>query len=133
MLGGPDRRGALNKDPVLKTFLLTEVNHHIGDLATDADWGGGAAEWEFFCECGRSDCSEQVELTLDAYVALADGGKPVLAPGHRLSQVERARRLLEDARASRASRATGSALAGGRAVEALLGQRRPNSRAKLIE
>jgi hypothetical protein len=89
----------VNRDPVLKTFLLTEVNHHIRDLAADADWDAGDPEWEFFCECGRRDCHEQVKLTLDAYVALGDGNRPVLAPGHRLSQVERARRLREETQA----------------------------------
>jgi hypothetical protein len=87
----------LDRDPVLKTFLLTEVNHHIRDLAAEDSWE--APEWEFFCECGRKDCTEQVKMTLDAYVALNDGGAAVLAPGHRLSQAERAQRLREEARA----------------------------------
>lgn len=74
-----------------------EVNHHIRDLAVDVNWGD--PEWEFFCECGRKECGEVVRLTLATYVALADAGGPVLAPGHQLSQVERARRLREDTRA----------------------------------
>jgi hypothetical protein len=58
-------------------------------------------EWEFFCECGRDDCQERLKLTLDAYVALYDSGRAVLAEGHQLSQVERARRLRDDAEALR--------------------------------
>jgi hypothetical protein len=87
----------VKRDPVLKTFLLTEVNHHVRDLAVEAD--SDAPEWEFFCECGEKGCREQLKLTLAEYVALSDSGNAVLAPGHRLSQVERARRLREDAAA----------------------------------
>ena len=58
-------------------------------------------EWEFFCECGRDDCQERLTLTLDAYVARYDSGRAVLAEGHQLSQVERARRLRDDAEALR--------------------------------
>jgi multidrug efflux pump subunit AcrA (membrane-fusion protein) len=45
---------------------------------------------------------EHVALTVDAYAALHDSGRAVLAPRHRLSQVERARRLSEEAKALRA-------------------------------
>jgi hypothetical protein len=87
----------LDRDPVLKTFLLSEVNHHIRDLAADTD--SDVAEWEFFCECGEKECKAQVTMTLAEYAALNDGGEPVLAAGHRLSQTERAQRLREEAQA----------------------------------
>ena len=58
-------------------------------------------EWEFFCERGRDDCQERLKLTLDAYVALYDSGRAVLAEGHQLSRVERARRQRNDAEAFR--------------------------------
>lgn len=61
----------------------------------------GVQEWEFPCECGKTSCCEFVFLTLDAYTALHDDGRAVLADGHRLSQVERARRLGADADALR--------------------------------
>src|SRR5205085_5537001 len=41
---------------------------------------------EFFCECGRDDCQERLTLTLDAYVALYDSGRAILAEGHQLSR-----------------------------------------------
>jgi hypothetical protein len=89
----------VDKDRAFKTLALTEVNMHILDAALDSI--SEEQEWEFFCECGRADCHEHVELTLEEYVALHDGGLPVLAKRHRLSQVERARRLQADAEALR--------------------------------
>lgn len=90
----------MNKERRFKTLALTEVNTHILDAARDSITH--EQEWEFFCECGQPDCHEHVLLTIDAYGALHDGGGAVLAPGHRLSQVERARRLVRDAEALQA-------------------------------
>ena len=61
----------------------------------------GVQEWEFPCECGKTSCHEFVFLTLDAYTALHDDHRAVLADGHRLSQVARARRLGAEAEALR--------------------------------
>jgi len=80
-----------------KTAALAEVNRHIGEVAQGLP--SQAEEWEFFCECGRPDCSDVVRLTLEEYSSLHDSGQAVLAPGHNLSQVERARRLNTDAEA----------------------------------
>ncbi len=90
------------KRRTIKTAALAEVNQGILAFARDSlSEQAHEQEWEFFCECGREDCHAYVSLSLDAYAALHDGGGAVLAPGHRLSQVERARRLLEDAEALR--------------------------------
>ena len=89
----------MKKDQAFKTLALTEVNTQALKAARRSVSDGQGRE--FFCECGRTDCHEQVTLTLDAYIALHDGGRPVLADGHRLSQVERARRLQSDAEALR--------------------------------
>lgn len=83
-----------------KAAALVEVNLQIREAATDSI--AQEQEWEFFCECGRSGCEEHVLLTIDAYSALHDGGRAVLAPGHRVSQVGRARRLGDEAEALRA-------------------------------
>jgi hypothetical protein len=82
-----------------KTAALTEVNQRILDVAQAS--ASEELEWEFFCECGGLDCHDYVKLSLEEYVAVHDGGQPVLAEGHRLSQVERARRLEADADALR--------------------------------
>jgi hypothetical protein len=82
-----------------KTEALTEVNQNILDVACESI--AEEQEWEFFCECGRSGCEAHVTLTVAAYTAIHDSGGAVLAHGHRLSQVERARRLILDATALR--------------------------------
>lgn len=89
----------VERDQAFKTLALTEVNTRTLGAARESV--APKQEWEFFCECGRPDCHEHVTLTLGAYVALHDGGRPVLAKGHRLSQVERASRLQADSEALR--------------------------------
>jgi hypothetical protein len=69
------------------------------DLRRVRDSSTGEREWEFPCECGDAGCRESVFLTLDAYTALHEHGRAVLAEGHRVSQVAQARRLVEAARA----------------------------------
>ena len=56
---------------------------------------------EFFCDRGRDDCQERIKLTLDAHASLYVSGRAVLAEGHQLGQVERARWLPDDAEALR--------------------------------
>ena len=75
---------------------LAAANGHILRHVRDSDDGH---EWEFLCECGKEDCHERVLLTIDAYIAHRDQGEAVLADGHLLSQVERARRLRAEAEA----------------------------------
>jgi hypothetical protein len=108
----------VEEDSVLKAYVLTEVNEHIAEVAAEQD--ADAPEWEFFCECGRADCEERVRLKLEAYVALHDDGA-VLAPGHHIDQIERARRLREDAKALRAQ-----AEQQVKRVRQSLGKRKPN-------
>jgi hypothetical protein len=79
-----------------KTAALVEVNSHILDAARDSITREQI--WEFFCECGRPDCGEHVKLSIDEYAGLRDVGDPVLAPGHRLSRAERARRRSHELR-----------------------------------
>lgn len=82
-----------------RTATLAAASVHILRYVRDAE--DGAQEWEFLCECGKESCHERVFLTIDAYTALHDEGKTVLADGHRLSQIERARRLSGEAEALR--------------------------------
>ncbi len=85
----------MGRKRAFKTAALVEVNRHIGEVAAGLPSQGD--DWDFFCECGRADCTEVVRLTLERYSELHDTGQAVLAPGHHLSQVERARRLQADA------------------------------------
>lgn len=84
---------------VSKAAVLTEVNGQILETARKSI--AQEQDWEFFCECGGSDCHEHVTLTIDAYSALHDDGGVVLALGHRLSQRARATRLIDEADALR--------------------------------
>lgn len=74
------------------TFEYPEIELRHVRVADD-----GEQEWEFCCECGEKGCKERVFLTLDAYIAIHDGRGVVLADGHRQSEIDRARRLREDA------------------------------------
>jgi hypothetical protein len=82
-----------------KSAALSDANRHMvrrvqGSIRAEQ-------EWEFFCECGAEACYEQVFLTLDAYIAVREHGRAVLAPDHRVSQVGRARELRLEAEALR--------------------------------
>lgn len=94
----------MSRQQVFKTAALYEVNEHILGAARASIVQ--EQTWEFFCECGDEDCGEHVELSIDEYVALRENGRPVLAPGHRLSRATLARRrsqeLSEELKAMRA-------------------------------
>lgn len=81
---------------------FTVVNAAIKNLACELEQEHPPLEWRFWCECGAPACAENVWLTLAAYEALRDEGRPLLAPGHEVDQRARARRLAEDAAALRA-------------------------------
>lgn len=82
-----------------KSGALSNANLTLVERARDPI--GREKEWDFFCECGEESCYEQVFLTLAAFSALRDGGDPVLAFGHQVSQVDRARELRLQAEALR--------------------------------
>lgn len=84
----------------MKAAALTEVNRHIFEVAVES--ASAEPDWDFFCECGRSDCYDHVGLTIDEYLAIRDQGGDVLAPGHRGSHAARAARLHEEAKSLRA-------------------------------
>jgi hypothetical protein len=67
-------------------ILFREVNERIAEL-TEAFMEGGAKL--FVCECGRLDCSEPLELTLDEFEAIRDhASRFVVVPGHELEGQE---------------------------------------------
>jgi len=68
----------------------TEANEHLLRLVRDGV--NGVRHWEFMCECGQEGCHESVFLTLADFVALRDGGEPVVAGGHHVSRVTHAQR-----------------------------------------
>ena len=84
----------------VKVVAITEVNSHLLEVAAESP--SDALDWDFYCECGRPDCHEQVMLTVAAFDWLRGNDLPILAPGHRMSQVTRARMLRSEAAALRA-------------------------------
>ena len=69
-----------------RTAMLTAVNRTILGAASVSP--SEAMEWDFFCECGRDECREQVALSLDAYLGIRARDGVVLARGHLVSEVQ---------------------------------------------
>ena len=82
-----------------KSAALSEVNRNI--LVAARQSISEEQEWEFFCECGLSECDARVKLTIAAYSLLHDRGGAVLASGHTMSRLERAKQLGDDAESLR--------------------------------
>ena len=83
--------------------MLAAVNAAIREAALrSAEEEREPQVWEFVCECGTPGCFERVVLSLEEFERFRDGGRPLLAPEHRESQIARARSLLEEASALRA-------------------------------
>jgi two-component system, NarL family, invasion response regulator UvrY len=91
----PSEGNVTGEQPTSNAALRSGVNERVVHVARKSF--APDQEWEFFCECGHDDCHEHVSLTVDAYAALHDSGRAVLANGHELSQTERSRRLRGDA------------------------------------
>jgi hypothetical protein len=73
-------RGEIEGEGMNKRTSL-ELLQAANDRTFNALWVVGGEEGSFACECGRTECSEQVELTVIEYAA-REGGLPLLAPGH---------------------------------------------------
>jgi hypothetical protein len=57
--------------------LLRLVNDRIFDISRQLD------RFDVLCECGKSDCYAQVEVTRSHYLSIRDDGSTLLvAPGH---------------------------------------------------
>ena len=93
----PSEGNVLGEQPMSNAALRYGVNERIVQVAGESF--DQDQEWEFFCECGQDDCHEHVSLTVDAYAALHDSGRPVLANGHEPSQAARSRQLRGDTEA----------------------------------
>ena len=57
---------------------------------TAKEWGDGSRDQlEVICECGRDDCSEKLDLTIDEYdEAHQERDQFVVASGHEDKQIE---------------------------------------------
>lgn len=73
-------------DRAEKVDLLGEVNGSIRALAGKVDPEDDSTTWQFVCECGETDCTERIGLSLARYDSLKRDSVAVLAPGHRLER-----------------------------------------------
>jgi hypothetical protein len=72
--------------------LFRGVNERVRELKSELADAGPDTLVDFICECGRSDCVEQVRLTVSEYEGVrAEPEHFVLKPGHELREVERVR------------------------------------------
>jgi AraC-like DNA-binding protein len=67
--------------------LFREVNERIQEAARRADFQGPTV---FVCECGREDCAEPIELSLEQYERVrAEPTRFAIATSHAIADVER--------------------------------------------
>jgi hypothetical protein len=68
--------------------LFRKVNDQIEGV--NEAFGTITGTMSLLCECGKLECIEQIELTVDAYRELrADPTRFAVKPGHELPDVER--------------------------------------------
>jgi hypothetical protein len=70
--------------------LFRGVNERVRELKSELSDPDPDALIDFICECGRSDCVEQVQLAISEYERVrAEPEHFVLKPGHEALDVER--------------------------------------------
>jgi hypothetical protein len=64
-------------------LIFREVNVRVGELSLQQVIVPWTERTEYFCECGRPDCVDSVELTLAEFEAVrSDESTFVIAPTH---------------------------------------------------
>ena len=73
--------------------LLREANRRIEQMTKDLSELGFAREregCEFFCACGRPDCTEKIRLTVAEFEEVHEQPhRFILCPGHVTPEIER--------------------------------------------
>jgi hypothetical protein len=72
--------------------LFREVNDRVEEVLSElADYGQADARLiGFVCECGRDDCSDELEVTRAQYESVRDDPRCfLLLPGHEHPDIER--------------------------------------------
>lgn len=88
-----EREERLAKNEALFRGVNERVRELKGELADESP----DTQIDFICECGRSDCVEQVQLTISEYEGVrAEPEHFLVKPGHELDDVERV--ILENGR-----------------------------------
>jgi hypothetical protein len=72
----------------LNEAIFRQVNEQIRDV--NRDLGTDEGMLTVICECGHSDCTERLEVSVSAYERIrSDSTLYVIAPGHEIPAVER--------------------------------------------
>ena len=68
--------------------IFREINERVLEVA--AAHGSDAHVYGLFCECSNTDCTLQLDLTLEDYERVrGHGTRFVVAPGHEMPEIER--------------------------------------------
>ncbi len=88
------RRLVANERRVRRMNTRIEELNRVALLVEGEDEGEQA---DFLCECSRRDCDERLDLDVEDYAELHEGGERfVLVPGHELESVDRVLLRRED-------------------------------------
>ena len=86
-----------------RSELLQRVNTERAKLGHTVLGAGVASDWLFRCECGDATCGRRLELSLQAFDAARESGRPLVVPGHAVTRAQALRaeavRLAEEAAA----------------------------------
>lgn len=74
-------------DPLRHRILFREVNERIREI--NADFGLDADTVQVFCECGRGDCLQRLEVPGWLYERVRGAAQFLIAPGHRATGADR--------------------------------------------
>jgi hypothetical protein len=81
-----------------RELAAVELNAAILRAALRLDVPEEECEWDFKCECGASDCSVMVSMTLVEFDRLHAMEELILADGHTVTRAEKARRRAKQLR-----------------------------------
>jgi hypothetical protein len=79
-------------------LAAVELNAAIWRAALRLDVAEEESEWDFKCECGASDCTAMVSVTLAEFDRLHAAEELILADGHTVTRAEKARRRAKQLR-----------------------------------
>ena len=70
--------------------LIRTVNERIAALDEGAEWAGPEQQFQFQCECGKTDgCDERVLMTLPEYERVrSQRDRFAVVPGHENDEIE---------------------------------------------
>ena len=84
-----DRVGAHEERLAANESLFREVNERVAEIASHYEVETSSGAVDFTCECGRSDCSETMTMTIVEYEAIRSHATYFgVVPQHEQPEVE---------------------------------------------